>query len=193
MNPVLIWYNNLLQPLERVKRGGSLKDREGVVDNLLSLLKEMEYSYLPCNELVTLYSSRIRSLAEKLKALPYPNRDYLDYVLEELLDFERKCSLSPKEPYQVLRYRFVKVEEVRKHPSLDLLVLRVSGGFEGTLVTNLEDVRKGENLLVVLLPPRDFEGITSRAMIVQRNVSSPKEVDVERLRELNHLVLKPPL
>ncbi len=185
----ILWIEKLVDVLASWKRSGALRDKEGLVDRLKSLVNQMKYSYLEPDEIAQRFVGSMKELLEKLVSIPLTEKQryFVSYVLEEVGDLPRKLRLNPSEPFQVFRYRFVTVVSVTKHPSLDLRITRTrdAHGVERTVVTNVRDVKEGQHALIVLLPPRDFDGIWSEGMFVMFDVSQPSEVDVEELRRLN--------
>ncbi|NPA86731.1 MAG: hypothetical protein GXO00_01865 [Candidatus Diapherotrites archaeon] len=183
------WIENLVSVLERWKRSGSVRDKEGIIDKISSLVKEMKYSYLEPQEISIRYVEPLSKLLATLLSMPLSEkqRRFVAYVKEEVEDLPRKLKLNPTEPFQVFRYRFVTVQSVSKHPSLDLRVTRTRDrhGIERTVVTNVKDVKSGQNALIVVLPSRDFDGVWSEAMFVALDVSEPSQVKLEDLRKLN--------
>ncbi len=185
----ILWIEKLVDVLVSWKRSGALRDKEDLVGRLKSLVNQMKYSYLEPDEISQRFVGPMKELLERLVSIPLTEKQryFVSYVLEEVDDLPRKLRLNPSEPFQVFRYRFVTVVSVTKHPSLDLRITRTrdAHGVERTVVTNVKDVKEGQHALIVLLPPRDFDGIWSEGMFVMFDVSQPSEVDVEELRRLN--------
>lgn len=189
-NSLAIQYlENLINLLSSWRRSGSLRDRSGYVERLESLLKEMKYSYLESEGIQQRYIKPMVDLLQKILAEPLSEkqRRFIAYIKEEVEDLPRKLKLNPTEPFQVFRYRFVKIVSVSKHPTLPLKITKVrdSFGVERTVVTNVLDVKEGEDALIVILPPREFDGVWSEAMFVQFGVSKPEDVSLEELKRLN--------
>ncbi len=186
---VIKWLEQLTRKVYEWKRSGSIKDKEGIVDKLTSIINEMKYSYLEPDELMQVYFSKLLEAVKKLKDLNLNEKQkiFVDYLIEEAEDLPRKLRLNPSEPYQVFRYRFVDVVSVSKHPSLNLLitVTRDGEGIERTVVTNDLSLKQGEKALIVLLPPKEFNGVWSKGMFVQFGVKKPEEIDIEKLKQLN--------
>ena len=185
----ILWIEKLINQIVSWKRSGSVRDKEGLTDRLHSILNQMKYSYLEPDEISQQFIEPMKILLQKLVSLPLSEkqRRFVSYTLEEVEDLPRKLKLNPTEPFQVFRYRFVTVVSVSKHPTLDLKVTRTrdAHGVERTVVTNVKEVKEGQNALIVLLPPRDFDGIWSEGMFVQFDVSQPSDVNLEELRRLN--------
>ncbi len=192
----IAWIENLSSVLEAWKRNGVIRDREGYLQRFLSLLKEAKFSYLEPGEIEERYVGRMAELLKKLLATPMDEvrRRFTSYVLEEVEDLPRKLRLNPAEPFQVFRYRFVTVVSVSDHPTLELKVTRTRDrfGVERTVVTNVKDVKEGKEALIVLLPPREFDGVWSEGMYVKFDVEKPEDITVDDLKPLNsYFVVKP--
>ena len=185
----ILWIENLVSVLKRWQKNGSLRDKNGYVDRLVSLVQQMKYSYLEPDEIAERFVKEMSQLVKAIVSLPLTEkqRRFVSYLGEEIEDLPRKLRLNPTEPFQVFRYRFVTITSVSDHPTLDLKITRVRDrhGVERTVITNVKSVKEGKNALIVLLPPKEFDGIWSEGMFVQFDVSQPSEVNVEDLRRLN--------
>ncbi len=185
----ILWIEKLVSVVKRWKNSGSLRDKNGYVERLFSLVQQMKYSYLEPDEITERFVNEMKRIVDAIVSLPLTEkqRRFVSYLGEEIEDLPRKLKLNPSEPFQVFRYRFVTITSVSKHPSLDLKVTRVRDryGVERTVVTNVKDVKEGRNALIVLLPPKEFDGVWSEGMFVKFDVSQPSEVSVEDLRHLD--------
>ncbi len=146
---------------------------------LISKVKELKYSYGD-RDTVLRYVSEIGEMLETLD-VPEP---LAGFIREELEDFPRKLSLNVREPYQVFRYDIGEVLECREMDGLwECLVRGKKGSY--TVVTNLGKIKRGTLAAVILLPPRKFGDVWSRAMFVKVGVSGPQDIGEEDLRPLN--------
>ena len=183
------WLERLFGRIQKYCKSGAIKDKNKICDQIESKIKELKYSYAE-EEGVLEYTKWILEGLKELEGCPISSeeaRRWLSYVIAELEDFPRKIRITPAEPFQIFRYRFVEIVSVSKHPSiknLRITKVRDERG-EYVVITNIEDVRDGQKAAIVFLPPREFGGVWSEAMFVDVGVSGPEEMRVEKLKELN--------
>jgi len=191
MNDLRIqWLERLFGRIQKYCKGGVIKDKNKVCDQIESKIKELKYSYAD-EEGVLKYINWILERLQELRSRPISSEEaerWLDYMNLELEDYPRKLKIHVSEPFQIFRYRFVEIVSVSKHPSLDNLrvtKVRDGEGREYVVITNIKDVKEGQRAAVVFLPPREFGGIWSEAMFVALNVEKPEEIEAEKLKELD--------
>ena len=191
MNDLRIqWLERLFGRIQKYCKGGVIKDKNKLCDQIESKIKELKYSYAD-EEGILQYTNWILERLRELQSMPIGSeetRRWLDYMISELEDYPRKLKINVAEPFQIFRYKFVEIVSVSKHPSLDNLrvtKVRDGEGREYVVITNIKDVKEGQKAATVFLPPREFGGIWSEAMFVALNVSKPDEVGIEKLRELD--------
>lgn len=191
MNDLRIqWIERLFGKIQKYCRSGAIKDKNKICDQIESKIKELKYSYAE-EDGVLEYTNWILERLKELQNMPISSeeaRRWLDYMIIELEDFPRKMKISVSEPFQIFRYKFVEIVSVSKHPSLENLRItkvRDGEGTEYTVITNIKDVKEGQNAAVVFLPPRVFGGVWSEAMFVAIGVSRPEEIGTEKLKELD--------
>ena len=184
------WVEHLFEKIQKYCKGGVIKDKNKLCDQIESKIKELKYSYAD-EEGVLQYTNWILERLRELQSMPIGSeeaRRWLDYMISELEDFPRKMKINAAEPFQIFKYKFVEIVSVSKHPSLDNLrvtKVRDGDGREYVVITNIKDVKEGQRAAVVFLPPREFGGVWSEAMFVALNVNRPEEIGIEKLRELD--------
>ncbi len=168
---VRVW--SLNYPIRKSKVTELVKKVRGTVDSLL-------YSYLPLTYLVKHDAlSALRELGERLaqELLP-PKGAVLDkrtkfyvaeirYALLQIINLRPRLLLGEENrPEYAVDIVGVEIASVSKHPSTSKLFITKAGTqkFGLTIVTNIENVRKGEVRAAAILPPREFFGVVSEAM-----------------------------
>ncbi len=191
LNDVRIqWLERLFGRIQKYCKGGVIRDKNRICDQVESKIKELKYSYSD-EQGVLQYTNWILERLRELQSVPISSEEakrWLDYFISELEDYPRKLKINVVEPFQIFRYKFVEIVSVSKHPTLDNLRItkvRDNENREYTVITNIKDVKEGQRAAVVFLPPREFGGVWSEAMFVALNVSKPEEIGIEKLRELN--------
>lgn len=179
-SPAIAWIEGLIKYLGHWR---SLPGWKKIIPEIEVVVKGLKYSY---TDDVTPYVEKIISLLEELPVEGGKPARWVKYVKEEVLDLKRKVSVTISEPFGVFRYRFVEILDVKKHPDLDLTVTTVKDkdGKLFTVVTN-RPVKRGQQALIVMLPPKEFGGIWSEGMFVKFDVEGPDDIDVEDLKSLN--------
>ncbi len=153
-----------------------------LVHDIRSSLLKIKYSFLPGELLVK--SDEIRVLEEKTRelaglllpkepSLPKQARiqlivGELKYCLWTLLGLRNRFLRGEdNRPEYAVDIIGVEIVSVQKHPKARSLWILKAGtekyGF--TVITNIADVKKGEIRGVVILPPAEFMGVVSEAMI----------------------------
>ncbi len=191
LNDVRIqWLERLFGRIQKYCKGGVIRDKNRICDQVESKIKELKYSYSD-EQGVLQYTNWILERLRELQSVPISSEEakrWLDYFISELEDYPRKLKINVVEPFQIFRYKFVEIVSVSKHPTLDNLRItkvRDNENREYTVITNIKDVKEGQRAAVVFLPPREFGGVWSEAMFVALNVSKPDEIGIEKLKELN--------
>ncbi len=153
-----------------------------LVHNIRSNLLKIKYSFLPGELIVE--SNEIRILEEKtreLASLILPrDKSLVKHGRSQLLVAELKYCLwillglkarllrgEDNKPEYAVDIVGVEIVSVQKHPEARNLWILKAGtekyGF--TVVTNIGNVKKGEIRGIVILPPVEFMGVVSEAMI----------------------------
>ena len=159
-----------------------------LVHNLRSILYRLKYSFLPGELLVQ--SNELRELEEKTRELagiilPRDKSfsknprvqlalDELKYCLWILLGLRNRFLRGEdNKPEYAVDIIGVEIVSVQKHPQARNLWILKAGtekyGF--TVITNIAGVKKGEVRGVVILPPVEFLGVVSEAMIASDPLS----------------------
>ncbi len=153
-----------------------------LVHDIRSNLLRMKYSFLPGELLVE--SNEIKVLEEKTRelaglllprgiSLPKQTRIQfmvaeLKYCLWTLLGLRNRFLRGEdNKPEYAVDIIGVEIVSVQKHPEARSLWILKAGtekyGF--TIITNIVGIKKGEIRGVVILPPAEFMGVVSEAMI----------------------------
>ena len=153
-----------------------------LVDEARRLLLRIRYSYLPADMLAS--SPELRRLLEvalELRGLLLPRQQTprlkvqkalavaeMRYSLAILAGLRRRILLGdenrPEYAVDVIGAEVVRVQ--RLEGSRNLFVTRMAAGRLGlTVVTNISSLRVGEVRAVAILPPQEFLGVVSEAMI----------------------------
>jgi len=154
-----------------------------------SLVKRMRYSFIPPTMLAgSEEARRLQEVVRELTGLLLP-REWLDrlrsdprarrplaetrYALRTLYGLPARLALGDEnDPYYAFDIECVTVTSVQKHPRADKLrVTTAKGRLAYTIVTNIQDVRRGELRAAAVLPPREFMGVVSEAMYCSRRLS----------------------
>lgn len=176
--------DNILRML-RSKRIGEFKkyDFETKMQEMLNLLNQIRYLYLPKKDLVStdqfcklneiatnLYSVLMENYRNLVKAHENVVK-WIRFVLKNILSLKERLLDYPDKPSSAVEYYFVKVLSVIKHPKADKLWLTsiTDNTQKFDVITNDPSVKSNEILLVAFLPPREFHGITSEGMFLGSN------------------------
>ena len=146
------------------------------------LVKRMRYSFMPPTTLaVSEEARRLQEVARELSATLFP-REWIDrlrrdprarrpmaearYAIRVLYGLPARLALGDENsPFYAFDIECVRVLSVEQHPRAERLkVTRAQGRLAYTIVTNLEDVRRGEVRAAAILPPAEFMGVISEAM-----------------------------
>ncbi len=172
-NRVKVW--NLPYPLNK---GLALEK----VKQLRSELMKIKYSFLPLDMLLEHEAFRsIESIVRELISMLLPPRGTkiegdsqrlavaeIRYSLWVLMGLRARLSLGEENrPEYAVDVVGVEVGYVEKHPRADKLWIAKMGteNYSFTVVTNIHNLRKGEVRGIAILPPTDFFGVISEAMI----------------------------
>jgi len=164
------------------KKIGELKrySFENKMEEMLNLLNQIRYSYLPKKELVASepFSKLIELASELYSWLMEKYRDlvkvqentvkWLRFVLRNIMSLKERILNYPDKPSSAVQYCFVKVLSVIKHPKADKLWLTsvTDGAEKFDVITNDSSVRSNDVLLIAFLPPKEFGGIVSEGMFL---------------------------
>ncbi len=161
----------------------------GLLRNIRTNIMRIKYSFLPLKLLVRLrefdmIKNSVLELAQKILS---PHTLKPASIRQQLIVSEIKYSLWI---LTGLKYRFlrgennlpeyaidiigVEVFSITNHPQMNnLKILRCgSEKYVFTVITNIRDIRRGEIRGVAILPPVQFGGVISEAMIATAALSS---------------------
>ncbi len=153
------------------------------LNELLKIMNQVRYMYLPKTELVKsdsfinlinkakeLYSEFMGIYRELVKDNEFIIK-WLRFTLRVIVSLEHRLLNYPDKPSSAVEINFVKVLSVIKHPKANKLwVTSVTNGEEKfDVITNDSSVKSNEVLLVAFLPPKEFSGITSEGMFLGSN------------------------
>ncbi len=172
-----------------------------VVSRIKSVVYRIKYSYLPLEylvkssdlELLMDYSRQLagilldRDLLSRFKPDPYMVA-LTRYCLRMLYGLKYRLMLgSDNNPLYAVDIEGVEVVSVHKHPDADRLYITRAEGILGyTIVTNIQDIKKGEIRAAVILPPAIIRGQLSEAMYC----SNPLPREYKKKRPPENLVFK---
>ncbi len=155
----------------------------GAVSNLVkeakTLLLRLKYSFLPWPDIVKSPElTQLKELSKKL-ASQLLQKDLLQkfkpdpfvvaevrYVLRILYGLQYRLSLGEEnKPWYAVDIEGVEITSVHKHPNADkLYITKAEGLFLYTIITNIQDIKKGEVRAAAILPPAIIRGELSEAM-----------------------------
>jgi len=109
-----------------------------------------------------------REWGERLRGDPRARRPVAEarYAVRVLYGLPARLARGDdNDPLHAVDIECVRVLSVEPHPEADrLYVTRAHGLFPYTIVTNLEDVRRGQLRAAAILPPAELRGVVSEAM-----------------------------
>jgi len=160
---------------------------ENLVKNAKNTVYRVKYSFLPANallnspdviELERLGKQLYREIFENFDAMKTRAKltvkqklviAEIKYCLWMILGFRRRLKHGDDNfPEYAVDVLGVEILSVQKHPSANNLKILKAGTekFGFIIITNIKNIRSGEIRAVAILPPREFMGIISEAMIV---------------------------
>ncbi len=177
-----------LDILEGVVRGKRLpapldwRRALSLVGEARSLLNSVKYSFMPARMAATSEPAlRLRDVAKSLAETLLPRgvvEQFLGkpsvrrvvaevkYAIRILYGLPARLALGDdNDPLYAVDIECVEVLSVAKHPNADnLYVTRARGLYTYTIITNLQDVRRGDVRAAAILPPVELRGQLSEAM-----------------------------
>ena len=155
----------------------------GIVGNLVreakTLLLKLKYSFLPWPDIVRSPElSRLKEVSKEL-ARQMLQKDLLQrfkpdplvvaktkYVLRILYGLQHRLALGEEnKPWYAVDIEGVEITSIHKHPNADkLYITKAEGLFLYTIITNIQDIKKGEVRAAAILPPTNIRGELSEAM-----------------------------
>jgi len=182
----IIRYHKLNLPLNWNKLSEILKEIKKIV-------LKLRYSYLPINLLlqdddlnklkqlsVELSKSMLdKNLINKFKPDPRILAE-TRYCLRIFYGLKYRLSLGEEnKPWYAIDVEGVEIVSVHKHPNADkLFVTKADGILPYTIVTNIQDIKKGEVRAAAILPPAVIRDILSEAMYCSNPI--PREYKKRR-------------
>ncbi|ADI32676.1 tRNA-binding protein [Staphylothermus hellenicus] len=153
-----------------------------IVDEIKSRVMRMKYSFLPITlllsmrefEEITNYSTELSKILLQNKPIGSKKSKYqlliseIRYSLWILMGLKHRFRFGEQNlPEYAIDVIGAEIFLVQKHSSADKLWVLKCGTekFSFTVVTNIPNIRKGEVRGVAILPPVEFMGIVSEAMI----------------------------
>ncbi|GEM_PF-709529 len=160
---------------------------ESLVKDVKNTVYRIKYSFLPAN--ILLNSSdviELERLGKQLHREIFENFDAMKtrvrltvkqklivaeikYCLWMILGFRRRLKHGDNNlPEYAVDVLGVEILSVQKHPSASNLKVLKAGTekFGFIIITNIKNIKSGEVRAVAILPPKEFMGIISEAMIV---------------------------
>ncbi len=179
-----------IEELKRISNSLRIPKRKEFVANLGEIeanLQVVKYSYMPAEEVAKLEELlKISEMASKLRKDIQQNdfngitaHYWLEY-LEKLPELMKRGEIQ--KVYEAIRYFSGDVLSKRKTGNLWLCL--VDCGFKIEVITNTEDLAKG-NRVVSYLPPRKFGDLVSRGMFVDASLGKKGELDIDEIRKIS--------
>ncbi|OYT60394.1 tRNA-binding protein [Euryarchaeota archaeon ex4484_178] len=178
---------------------GNLRDikKSGILKDIEAKIMELKYSYGELDDLRPLLSE-IRGFcikilhhlggdewSKRLRSMKFSSLAifHIKFCLNILYNLENRLKLPPYPEYAV-DIRIGEVESVIKHSQANRLrICNVNVGKMITVVTNIENVKEGERLAVILLPPVEFFGVVSEGMFLSHQLKDGSPGDIPPLNE----------
>ena len=155
-----------------------------IARDIYSHLMNIKYCYLPAqtiiqSQMIKDYEKRVHELADILRGFPLRKTTHkeelimatIKWCLRILLDLKERLKLGEENKIEnAIDVIAAEIVSLSKHPNSDKLkVTRVTTGAESyTLVTNIQDIKKGEVRAIAILLPIDLRGIISEAMFCSK-------------------------
>lgn len=168
----------------RVQRRKEFVARIGEIETNLQVVK---YSYMPAEEVAKLEELlAIADIASKMRKEIQQN-DFNGITAEYWLEYiEMLPELMKRGEIQKIfeAIRFFSGDVVSKRKIGNLWLCLVDCGFKLEVVTNSEELAKG-NRVVSYLPPRKFGDFVSRGMFVDVSIGKKGELSIEEIRKIS--------
>ena len=181
-----------LKELEKVINSIRVQRRKDLFKKVREMINEIQivkYSYLSPNELIDFESfKKIVEIAKSVRDhVKQAERDFnsrlADYWLEYITDLPNLMKRGEiSKPYEAIRF-FSGVITNRQNIN-GLWFCNVDCGFRMNVVTNNEDFKPNDYVVIAYLPPREFKGHISEGMFVCKGVEKKGELSLEEIRDL---------
>lgn len=179
-----------IEELKRISNSLRIPKRKEFVANLGEIeanLQVVKYIYMPAEEVAKLEELlKISEMASKLRKDIQQNdfngitaHYWLEY-LEKLPELMKRGEIQ--KVYEAIRFFSGDVVSKRKIGNLWLCI--VDCGFKIEVITNTEDLAKG-NRVVSYLPPRKFGDFVSRGMFVDASLGKKGELGIDEIRKIS--------
>jgi len=188
----------LLEQIVRAKRLPAPLDwhRAGeLVREARGLVKRLRFSFIPPTMLARSEDAlRLRDAArgiarvlldkrwlDEMRSNPRARRPLAEakYAIRVLYGLPARLALGDEnDPLYAVDIECVTVSSVEKHPQAkNLYVTHARGRLGYTIVTNLQDVRRGDLRAAAILPPAEFIGVISEAMYCSRSLRGVEDCE----------------
>ncbi|TDA26631.1 MAG: RNA-binding protein [Archaeoglobi archaeon] len=179
-----------IEELKKVSNSLRIPKRKEFVANLGEIeakLQVVKYSYMPAEEVAKLEELlKISEMASKLRKDIQQSDFYgitahywLEYI-EKLPELMKRGEIQ--KVYEAIRFFSGDVLSKRKTGNLWLCLVDCS--FKLEVVTNSEELTKG-NRVVSYLPPRKFGDFVSRGMFVDASLGKKGELGIDEIRKIS--------
>lgn len=182
----IIRHHKLNLPLNWNKLGDLVREAKKII-------LKIRYCYLPVELLVKDEElSRLKDISVELSKNML-NKDLLTkfkpdpfvvaetrYILRTLYGLKYRLLLGEEnKPWYAIDIEGVEIVSIHEHPNADkLYVTKAEGILPYTIITNIQDVKKGEIRAAAILPPAEIRGVLSEAMYCSKPL--PKEYKKKR-------------
>jgi len=158
-----------------------------LVKEAKKIILKIRYCYLPLELLVKDEElDRLKEISVELSKTML-NKDLLTkfkpdpfvfaetrYILRILYGLKYRLLLGEEnKPWYAIDIEGVEIVSIHKHPNADkLFVTKAEGILPYTIVTNIQDIKKGEIRAAAILPPAEIRGVLSEAMYCSKPLPS---------------------